>query len=822
MAPTRAEWSQLQRDPVFRAALGRIFRDLRGPERTQESIAADAHVHIVTVQRIEQGRLEQVALTKLANCARAVGLEVDELVRRARSAPGRMPNTMQIGGAAYIPPIGRDQDRDDVAADLIGSRGVVLFGAPGQGKTTLARYVAASLCEGFKHGVFEVDLESERQIENLPRLIANELGQADLSGSYDVLRGRSILLILDSVDLLLRDTPAPRFREAISAITRSMSKDSRLIITCQRNLEKQELVTREVRPLRDAAALELFHQMSDGLYRQDSAIDVAEFVCGVLAGHPLSIKIVARYGRAISLPLDDLRRLWEEKWRAIAEAPTASLDQRGLRASFELAFEGLPDQARALILTLGLLPDGISPNLVKEVWPEQETDIYDGLRSLRDYSLLDDLEGGLRRNKLRGPLFVFAAVKLEDLRLANDPAASEQEAATHAIDHWVDKFINQNAPQFGDSDPWTKAQLVREQFHNIHASLDRRLELSTEPSTLAAATSVLALYWAYHNNLSGTRNPISSTEDAIKYLEKAQAIFLGNSRKADATRCTYYIGNIHWLRGDIPKAQRYLLDAEGSDDVSDEMKCDIKRAFAHIEYKEGNIGTSVKMFQDVIGQAAGRFDDCVRRCWVGLIDAYRKLDQLDKARALMADIEGGLESCSAEILGNLRRGHAYVLMVAGRLDEAIAEYQRALDAFHGNEFGQAHCWRGLGDIHVRKNELGEEQASAAFETAMQLYDNADKNPSLGVALVTLGRGRLAQAQGEVQEALQLYRAAAEQLDRQHLNEPYELAVAHELIGDALTATSECDKARAEYSIASNYFARVGADRVADRVRAKMA
>lgn len=238
-----------------------------------------------------------MALTKLGNCARAVGLEVDELVRRARSAPGQLPNAMQVGGAAYIPPIGRDHDRDEVVADLIGSRGVVLFGAPGQGKTTLARYVAASLCEGFKHGVFEVDLESERQIENLPRLIANELGQADLSGSYDVLRGRSILLILDSVDQLLRDTPAPRFREAISAITRSMSKDSRLIITCQRNLEKQELVTREVRPLRDAAALELFHQMSDGLYRQDSAIAVTEFVCGVLAGHPLSIKIVARYGR---------------------------------------------------------------------------------------------------------------------------------------------------------------------------------------------------------------------------------------------------------------------------------------------------------------------------------------------------------------------------------------------------------------------------------------------------------------------------------------------------------------------------------------------
>ena len=107
----------------------------------------------------------------------------------------------------------------------------MLYGAPGQGKATLARYVGASLSAHYRHGVFEVDLESERQIDNLPRLIANVVGQPDLPSTFEPLRGRSMLLILDSVDLLVRYTPAPRFRGTVAAISRSLAAGARLIVT---------------------------------------------------------------------------------------------------------------------------------------------------------------------------------------------------------------------------------------------------------------------------------------------------------------------------------------------------------------------------------------------------------------------------------------------------------------------------------------------------------------------------------------------------------------------------------------------------------------
>lgn len=822
MALTAHAWSELQNDRQLSVAIGLTFKEIRGESPTQEALAKEAGVQVESVRRIEQGRLNEIAQRKLSACARVLGLSVEQLVARAKAAPPVSDGAaIHVRGYSQAPPIGREADRDIAAAELLASRGLVLYGAPGQGKTTLARYVGASLAaHHFRHGVFEVDLESERQIENLPRLIANELGQPDLPSSYEVLRGRSILLILDSVDQLVRHTPPVRFRETLAAITRSLSQDGRIIITCQSKLEKQELKTLEVRPLRDDAALELFHQMSDGDYRSVSAIAVTEFVRDQLGGHPLSIRIMARYGRSVALPLEDLRRLWHQKWSAIADGPPLSLDDRGLRASFELTFDALPQEAKLVLLALGLLPDGISAALVKDVWPDTETKIYDAVRVLRDRSLLDDIQDGMARaNRLRGPLFQFSLTKLEELRKTEDKLAVDVASAAAGFDSWFDRYITTNAPQFGDTDPRKKNQLIREHFHNIHASLDRRLEPSTEASTLAAAQGVLSLYWAYHNNLSGARNPISSTEDAIMYLEKAQAIFVGNARSTDATRCIYYIGNIHWLRGDIPRAQRYLHEAQDSNNVSEEMSCDIHRAFAHIEYKEGDICIAVEKYLAVVERAEGKFPDCVFRCWVGLLDAYRKLGRLDEAFTLMGEIEPQMAACPAEVVGNLRRGHAYLLAMAGQLDEASAQYALALEAFHQNPFGQAHCWRGLGDINVRKGKLAE--ADEAFDTAIRLYDEALKNPSLGVALVTLGRGRLAQARSDLDEALRLYRAAAEQLDRQHLNEPYELAVAHELIGDALAAAGDAGKARAELGISLSYFARVGAVAIADRVKAKM-
>jgi tetratricopeptide (TPR) repeat protein/transcriptional regulator with XRE-family HTH domain len=817
MQITEAEWKVIRGNRHLCESIAFHFKVLRSTAVTQLAVAVEAGVGVQAVQRIEQGHAEDLSYHRFGLCARAVGIEPDELIERARISPvpySAMP--IEVSSLRHDPPIGRDTELDQITADLQERRGVLLFGAPGQGKTTLARYVASQVGTNFRHGVCEVDLESERQIENLPRLIGAALGKGDLPSSYEWLRDRSMLLIIDGVDQILRHS-LDRFGEELTAILRSMPSDARLIITSQTKLEKHGLQTREVGPLVDVAAVELFHQMSGGQYRQESAIHIGEFVRGQLGGHPLSIRIVARYGRSIALPLKELRRLWEGKWAAIAARDHGALDNRGLQASFELTFEALPDNARFNFLLLGLLPDGMSPELVRWAWSDREIEVYDALRILRDRSLLEEHEHAAGKfNRLRGPLFQFATTKLTQAADSVDATGNEFSLAKAEIDSWFDRYILANAPQFADVDPGTKNQLIREQFHNIHASLDRRLFPSTDPATLAAANGVLSLYWAYHNNLSGARSPISSTEDAISYLEKAQAILLANDQSADANRCIYYIGNIHWLRGEIGKAQGYLHEAQGSDMVSEELACEIQRAFAHIEYKEGDIRDAVMKYLAVVERSRDQFPGCMFRCWVGLLDAYRKLESFDEGFTLMAEVERRIDECPPQVIGNLRRGHAYLLANAGRWSDAEIEYRTALATFQHNTFGQAHCWRGLGDLSVRNGNL--KAADDAFDTAMNLYDEARKNPSLGVALVALGRARLALARNDPELAMTHLVATSQLLDREHLDEPYEFAVAHELIGEAFVATGQTLRAQAEFSIAVKYFDKVGATAVAERVK----
>ena len=78
-------------------------------------------------------------------------------------------------------PIGRDGERDECITLLRNNRVLLLYGAPGQGKTELARYIGTTLENDFQDGIFEVDLQNEKQIDNVVKYIGDTIGSGESS-----------------------------------------------------------------------------------------------------------------------------------------------------------------------------------------------------------------------------------------------------------------------------------------------------------------------------------------------------------------------------------------------------------------------------------------------------------------------------------------------------------------------------------------------------------------------------------------------------------------------------------------------------------------
>lgn len=500
-----------------------------------------------------------------------------------------------------VEPIGRKRELDECVA-LLRSTGVLLLhGAPGQGKTALARYVAASSRNLYRDGIFEIDLQNERKLENLPKHIAAAIGGDEDSFAFELLKDKNALLILDSFETLLRSTEREQVSRFFDHLLVAASGQSRIVVTSRDSLEKEGVLRKRVRPLEVPPAVELFLRETDGLYESTDAEDIAEFVQADLGCHALSIKLVARFAAlAARVDLRSLRDLWRLRFNEIAKFES-SLDLKPLAAALELTYESLSEVEKRFFLALALLPDGLLGSHVAEIWKNDVTAAYTALGVLEQRSLLES-EQHYRR--ILGPLLLYAQMKRRAIGL--DPAHplhTDLAADAEAVDAFYDVLVSRHAPQETDEDPAEKNLTIRRFFYNIHASFDRRLDPSTSVRNLAAAESVVRLYWAYHNNLVGTKGSLGTADDALHYLDKAYQIFRINEQHDRAVLCRYYVGNILWLRGDIPNARVRLEDVLNSPHAADKLKYNARRAFAHIEYKSGSIANSAVLYEEVAKEA---------------------------------------------------------------------------------------------------------------------------------------------------------------------------------------------------------------------------
>ncbi len=289
------------------------------------------------------------------------------LVAAERDGAGAIPHNLPESSSSSIPLVGRDQALARLAQLLeTGTAPVLITGMDGVGKTALALHHLRQRLNDYQGGV--VKLDGPRPLAGLVEqleqfaLVHFDLAVPDALAPPARLgwlyshwpRPGPVLLLLDE----LAD-PAD-----LQALGLGLPQRFQLLVTSRRQFgTASHRLTLE--PLAADQAMDLLAAASErGPFRAGDE-HRARAVVQEVGGLPLALWLLGRrLARDGDLELAELQRRLQEKGALARELQGSAADPlqaRGLRAGFQLAWEGMGQKERQLALLLGDLPAAAVP-----------------------------------------------------------------------------------------------------------------------------------------------------------------------------------------------------------------------------------------------------------------------------------------------------------------------------------------------------------------------------------------------------------------------------------------------------------------------------
>ncbi|MFE9185378.1 ATP-binding protein [Micromonospora haikouensis] len=431
--------------PVEGLAFGPLLRTLRiAADLTLEQLAERSGVSDRAISDMERGVSQGPQARTVTAIAAALALSPEQhaaLTGAARAgrrrgqpaAQGRCPLPRRVADFT-----GRRAELDSVRALVEAARAglpapvVLVSGAPGLGKTSLAVQAAAQTADAFPDGQFFLDLRGLDARPLTPTAVLDRLVHAVEPGAgptprdvddaaalwRTVVGGRRILVLLDNA------AHEGQVRPALPA-----EGPAAVVVTSRRTLGGLEGVHRlPLEPLPEAASVAL---LAGIVTHRTADADGLRQLARLCAHVPLALRIAGN--RLASRPAwtagDLVTRLSAHEHRLDALA----VGDLQVKAAFALSYQQLSGIGRRLFRRLAAVPGpSTAVELAAVLVEETPARTEDALDELIDLGLLQ--QGGDGRFFLHDLLRLYAQGELEREESAQDRANADRRAADWLLD----------------------------------------------------------------------------------------------------------------------------------------------------------------------------------------------------------------------------------------------------------------------------------------------------------------------------------------------------------------------------------------------------
>ncbi len=446
-----------------------------------------------------------------------VGIQASTPPEREKQKAGEQLHHFPVPATRFI---GRRKEMEAIRELVHTSRMVSLVGPGGCGKTRLACETVALLRNGFKDGIWFVNLAPLEKGEMVVKQIMEALRIAEAPASelmetlLQWINSRELLLVLDNCEhlaascakvagRLIRSVPGLKIL-ATSRASLGIEGEHVFSVPAMSLVDPGNLKT--VSEAMSAEAVQLFTDRSHTVDHR-FALSEANFrevaaICKMVDGIPLALELVASRIRFMD-PAKIVERFSERYTTLVSSDPGTIGRHTSLAAAFDWSFQLLTTEEKLLFGRLGVFSGGFSLNAVENVCGDKRIPveyILELLANLVDRSMVSTIrEGHLpMRYTLLEPLRQYAVGQM-DARETNRARRRHLDYFTGMAQQAYDERLLSQATWMN------RLSLERD---NLMAALHWAEQNSF--SRYAKLMGLLAWFWARSNNLFIARQRLGS------------------------------------------------------------------------------------------------------------------------------------------------------------------------------------------------------------------------------------------------------------------------------------------------------------------------